>query len=149
MIFKTVQDVIREDLTYLNPYILLLTIGLFIPILFYIISKRHLLSQHIKNIFSDMRENSKLEKAKRKLRTKEETKLYYLHIGVVFIILILLLLCAFGFAYLIIIEILTLLEALLLVSPLLIYLFIIMIKCATIQGKLFQKLTLRLEQSQI
>lgn len=150
MIFKTVQiiDVIREDLAHLNPFILLLSIVLFVPLLFYAISKRHLLSQHIKNILSDIRENSKIEKTKRKLRTKEETKQYRYINGIALITLILFPICVFGFIYLISIEIFTILEALLFVAPLLIYLSIIMIKCAISQGKLFQELALRLKQSQ-
>ena len=121
---------------------------MFVPLLFYAISKRHLLSQHIKNILSDIRENSKIEKAKRKLRTKEEIIQYRYIIGITFITLILLALCVFGVTYLVLIEIFTLLEALLFVTPLLIYLSIIMIKCAILQGNLFHELALRLKQSQ-
>ena len=131
----------------LNPLFIVFSIILSLPFLIYLYSKRRAFITHFKTILIYTKENRQKDKIRSNLRTKEETTQYYRHVSMTIICSILYVLLIIGMIYLITLNILSLLEALLLTIPLFAYISILVIKSALFEQSLYQTLTDRLNQT--
>ena len=134
-------------MTLLNPLFIVLSIILSLPFLIYLYSKRRAFITHFKTILIYTKENRQKDKILSNLRTKEETTQYYRYVSMTIICIILYALLIIGMIYLITLDILSVLEALLLTIPLFANVSILVIKSALFEQSLYQTLTDRLNQT--